>query len=198
MGIALGGLALGVLIGPPFGGIMYEFIGKSAPFLILSALALGDGVLQLFMLQPKVVHQESDPPSLKALVSDPYILIAAGRHIHSIRTAQSHQIQIKIMLMKICRFRFRQGAITFANMGIAMLEPSLPIWMMENMGASRWEQGVAFLPASISYLIGTNLFGPLGHKIGRWLAALLGLVIIGISLLCVSKIFNFQNIMKIA
>lgn len=78
MGIALGGLALGVLIGPPFGGIMYEFIGKSAPFLILSALALGDGVLQLFMLQPKVVHQESDPPSLKALVSDPYILIAAG------------------------------------------------------------------------------------------------------------------------
>lgn len=43
MGIALGGLALGVLIGPPFGGFMYEFVGKSAPFLILSALALGDG-----------------------------------------------------------------------------------------------------------------------------------------------------------
>ena len=43
MGIALGGLALGVLIGPPFGGIMYQCFGKSAPFLILSALALGDG-----------------------------------------------------------------------------------------------------------------------------------------------------------
>lgn len=78
MGIALGGLALGVLIGPPFGGIMYEFVGKSAPFLILSALALGDGVLQLFMLQPSIVQQESEPPSLKALVCDPYILIAAG------------------------------------------------------------------------------------------------------------------------
>ena len=46
MGIALGGLALGVLIGPPFGGIMYEYVGKSAPFLILSALALGDGCEQ--------------------------------------------------------------------------------------------------------------------------------------------------------
>ncbi|ENN76646.1 hypothetical protein YQE_06825, partial [Dendroctonus ponderosae] len=43
MGIALGGLALGVLIGPPFGGLMYEFVGKSAPFLVLAALALGDG-----------------------------------------------------------------------------------------------------------------------------------------------------------
>jgi len=52
-------------------------------------------------------------------------------------------------------------------MGIAMLEPSLPIWMMDTMDASRWKQGATFLPASISYLIGTNLFGPLGHKMGR-------------------------------
>ena len=27
--------------------------------------------------------------------------------------------------------------------------------------------GAAFLPASISYLIGTNVFGPLAHKMGR-------------------------------
>lgn len=162
MGIALGGLALGVLIGPPFGGIMYEFVGKSAPFMILAALALGDGVLQLFMMQPSIVRCESDPPSLKALIRDPYILIAAG-------------------------------SITFANMGIAMLEPSLPIWMMDTMGASKWQQGVSFLPASISYLIGTNLFGPLGYKIGRWRAALLGLVVIGICLLCVSLTLIVSN-----
>lgn len=43
MGIALGGLALGVLIGPPFGGVMFQFVGKTAPFLILAVLALGDG-----------------------------------------------------------------------------------------------------------------------------------------------------------
>lgn len=163
MGIALGGLALGVLIGPPFGGVMYEFVGKSAPFLILSALALGDGLLQLLMLQPSVIRQESDPPSLKSLVSDPYIIIAAG-------------------------------AITFANMGIAMLEPSLPIWMMDTMGAGRWKQGVTFLPASISYLIGTNLFGPLGHKMGRWLAALLGLIVIGICLMLIPLAKNINHL----
>lgn len=78
MGIALGGLALGVLIGPPFGGIMYEFVGKSAPFLVLSVLALGDGLLQLFMLQPSIQKAETEPPTLKALITDPYILIAAG------------------------------------------------------------------------------------------------------------------------
>ena len=44
------------------------------------------------------------------------------------------------------------AAITFANAGIAILEPALPLWMMDTMNASNWEQGAAFLPASISYL----------------------------------------------
>lgn len=70
-------------------------------------------------------------------------------------------------------------------MGIAMLEPSLTIHMIDKMKSKQWEQGVVFLPASISYLIGTNLFGPLGHRMGRWLAALLGLIIIGCCLIWV-------------
>ncbi len=97
MGIALGGLALGVLIGPPFGGFMYQFVGKSAPFIVLAFLALLDGCkssihldlssansmhhfsgLQLLVLQPKVTRSEDEAPSLKALIMDPYILIAAG------------------------------------------------------------------------------------------------------------------------
>jgi DHA1 family solute carrier family 18 vesicular amine transporter 1/2 len=154
MGIALGGLALGVLIGPPFGGFMYQFIGKSAPFIVLAFLALFDGALQLLVLQPKIERRNEDAPSLKSLISDPYILIASG-------------------------------AITFANMGIAMLEPSLPIFMMDRMNAEKWQLGAAFLPASISYLIGTNLFGPLGHRVGRWLASLVGLYVIGFALILV-------------
>lgn len=163
MGIALGGLALGVLIGPPFGGIMYQFVGKTAPFLILAGLALGDGLLQLMVLQPAIAHQEEQPPSVKELLMDPYIIIASG-------------------------------AITFANMGIAMLEPSLPIWMMDTMCAPKWQLGVAFLPASIAYLIGTNLFGPLGHKMGRWLAALIGLVVIGLCLMMIPFAKNIGDL----
>ncbi|PIO29471.1 hypothetical protein AB205_0112480 [Aquarana catesbeiana] len=107
MGIALGGLAMGVLS------------------------------LQLFILQPSRAQPESQTgTSLFELLRDPYILIAAG-------------------------------SICFANMAIAMLEPALPIWMMETMCSRKWQLGVAFLPASVSYLIGTNIFGPLAHKMGR-------------------------------
>lgn len=34
--------------------------------------------LQLLVLQPGVKQQEVEPPSLKELVSDPYIVMAAG------------------------------------------------------------------------------------------------------------------------
>lgn len=119
MAIALGGLAMGLVIGPPFGGFMYEFIGKASPFIVLAMLALFDGLLQLLVLQPRVVKSHEEGASLMTLIKDPYILVAAG-------------------------------AITFANTGIAILEPSLPLWMMDKMQASNWEQGVAFLPAALS------------------------------------------------
>lgn len=119
MAIALGGLALGVVIGPPFGGFMYEYWSKSSPFIVLSILALLDGLLQLLVLQPRVSENQEEGASLMTLIKDPYILVAAG-------------------------------AITFANTGIAILEPSLPIWMIQTMHAKNWEQGVAFLPAALS------------------------------------------------
>ncbi|CAK6973684.1 synaptic vesicular amine transporter [Scomber scombrus] len=164
IGIALGGLAMGVLVGPPFGSVMYEFVGKTAPFLILAFLALFDGALQLFVLQPTKVEPETQKGTpLLTLMKDPYILIAAG-------------------------------AICFGNMAIAMLEPTLPIWMMETMCARKWQLGVAFLPASISYLIGTNIFGTMAHKMGRWLCALIGMVVVGLSVLCVPFAKNIYGL----
>ncbi|KAL3310945.1 hypothetical protein Ciccas_010480 [Cichlidogyrus casuarinus] len=136
--IALSGLAMGVLL----------------PFIILAALALFDGLLQLITMKPSIKAEEIKGSSLKELVTDPYILIAAG-------------------------------SITFGNMGIGLLEPSLPLWMREQMGASEWEQGVAFLPSSISYLIGTNLFGLIAQKIGRWLSSFIGMLLVGLSLLVI-------------
>uniref|UniRef100_A0A8B9U651 Solute carrier family 18 member A1 n=1 Tax=Anas zonorhyncha TaxID=75864 RepID=A0A8B9U651_9AVES len=155
MGIALGGLALGVLIGAPFGSVMYEFMGKASPFLVLAFLALLDGALQLCILQPSKISPESTQGTpVLTLLRDPYILVAAG-------------------------------ALCFSNMGVAMLEPTLPIWMMQTMCSPKWQLGMAFLPASISYLIGTNLFGVLANKMGRWLCSLIGMAVVGISLLCV-------------
>ncbi|XP_061204163.1 chromaffin granule amine transporter isoform X3 [Neopsephotus bourkii] len=144
-----------VAVGAPFGSVMYEFVGKSSPFLVLAFLALLDGALQLCTLQPSKISPESTKGTpVLTLLRDPYILVAAG-------------------------------ALCFSNMGVAMLEPTLPIWMMQTMCSPKWQLGMAFLPASVSYLIGTNLFGILANRIGRWLCSMIGMAVVGISLLCV-------------
>nr|VZI02554.1 unnamed protein product [Spirometra erinaceieuropaei] len=119
-GYALTALALGVLVGPTYGGIVYEFVNRRAPYLILSALAVLCG-----------------------------------------------------------------GALTFGTVGIAVLEPTLPMWMKKHMNSNSWEQGIVFLPSSISYLLSTNIISRFAHKVGHWLSALLGMVICGLSLICV-------------
>lgn len=53
-------------------------------------------------------------------------------------------------------------------MSIGMIEPTLPTFMMRTMRSQEWEQGVAFLPATISYLLGTAIFGPMALKMGRY------------------------------
>ncbi|KAG8441086.1 hypothetical protein GDO86_006725 [Hymenochirus boettgeri] len=164
MGIALGGLALGVLTGAPFGSIMYEFVGKASPFLVLAVLALLDGALQLCILRPsKFSAATTAPTPYFTLLKDPYILVAAG-------------------------------ALGVSNMAIGIMEPTLPIWMMETMCSPNWQLGMAFLPASVSYLICTNLFGILSHKLGRWLCTFLGMIIVGISLLCVPLAVNIYGL----
>ncbi|VDQ04803.1 unnamed protein product [Trichobilharzia regenti] len=40
---ALSGLAIGVLIGAPYGGVLFQFISKEAPFLILAGLTAVNG-----------------------------------------------------------------------------------------------------------------------------------------------------------
>lgn len=43
MGFVLGSVAVGVLIGYPFGGFMYDCLGKPAPFLIIVLFISLDG-----------------------------------------------------------------------------------------------------------------------------------------------------------
>ena len=75
MGVALGGVGLGTVIGPIFGGFMYDFVGKSSPFLVLAVLCSICVLLQLGVAYPEVNHKSKDSTSLVKLVRDPFILM---------------------------------------------------------------------------------------------------------------------------
>jgi DHA1 family solute carrier family 18 vesicular amine transporter 1/2 len=78
------------------------------------------------------------------------------------------------------------GAFSIANAAVASLETSTPIWMLNTMNAKIWEIGVSLLPAPISFIIATYIFGQISHKIGRWLCVMIGLIFTGIPLIIVA------------
>ncbi|XP_040271844.1 chromaffin granule amine transporter-like [Bufo bufo] len=164
MGIALGGQAIGAITGAPFGSVMYDFVGKSSPFLVLAALALLDGVLRLSMLRFVNVVPDSIPPtSYLTLLKDPYILVAAG-------------------------------ALCIKSMALGVFDPTLPSWMLENMCSPIWQLGLVFLPAGVAYALCTNLFGFLSYKMKRWLCALVGMIITGVSLILIPRPSNIYDL----
>nr|XP_046272556.1 synaptic vesicular amine transporter-like isoform X2 [Scatophagus argus] len=152
MGISFSGLALGLIAGAPFGSVMYQFVGKMAPFLVLAIIAVLGGGLHFLIFQPLQAQTEREKGTpLLTLLRDPYILIAAG-------------------------------AICFTTLVIATIETTLPVWMMKTMSASKWQLGIVFLPDSLCYLIASNICSRLSQKYSRsWLWACIGMAAAGIT-----------------
>lgn len=165
MGITMGGIAAGVLMGYPFGSIMYDFVGKTCPLLILASLLCLDSVALLIFLRPRLEPERLlVGTSIVKLLIDPYIILVSG-------------------------------AICVSTFAIAILEPCLPIWLMESISPPRWQLGMVFIPDSVGYLLGTNFFGPVAFKFGRWCTAMVSMIVVG---LCAITIPLSTHVLQLA
>jgi len=45
---------------------------------------------------------------------------------------------------------------------------------------------MVFIPDSVGYLLGTNLFGPIAYNMGRWRVAVCAMMLVGLSTVLVS------------
>ncbi|XP_021355601.1 synaptic vesicular amine transporter-like [Mizuhopecten yessoensis] len=152
MGMAMGGSALGVVVGYPFGGFLYSYSSKYTPFVTIATFVALDLVLQIAILRP-TLHQKltMEGTPLHRLLRDPYILVAAG-------------------------------AVMLTTTAMATLEPTVPIWIIDTMHAQKWQLGLVFLPDSIGYFVGANFFGVAAKRIGRWVCSLCSMLLIGLCL----------------
>ena len=62
---------------------------------------------------------------------------------------------------------------------MALLEPCLPIWLMDKIKPPKWQLGTVFLPDSIGYWVGTNFFAVVALKQGRHKTAMAALMLLG-------------------
>ncbi|XP_043993387.1 probable vesicular acetylcholine transporter-A [Gambusia affinis] len=169
LGIALAFISFGSLVAPPFGGVLYEFAGKQAPFLILACICLTDGILCLTVLKPFSNRERENMPvgtPIYKLMIDPYIAVVAG-------------------------------ALIVCNIPLAFLEPTIANWMEENMNASEWEIGMTWFPAFFPHVLGVYLTVKLAAKYPhlQWFYGAIGMVFIGASSCTVPACKNFGQLM---
>uniref|UniRef100_A0A1B0AA86 Major facilitator superfamily (MFS) profile domain-containing protein n=1 Tax=Glossina pallidipes TaxID=7398 RepID=A0A1B0AA86_GLOPL len=163
MGIVLGSIALGVLMGYPFGGILYDLYGKTTPFIILSTIIF-------ICLGMQLITMDLSTQSESLAMTD-------------IQHSQSNWkllLKSKMILALIL-------AIWFSTSVMAVLEPCLPIWLMQHLKPTRWQLGTVFIPDSVGYFVGTNFFGSVAYKYGQVKIACISMVLIGISTMLIPR-----------
>lgn len=155
MGIILGSIALGVLLGYPFGSIFYDLVGKSAPFIILSTVIFLNLVLQMLTLDLSVHHVEVQLQDAKPSETNWRALM-----------------ECKMILAIVV-------AIWLSTSTMAILEPCLPIWLIQYLQPNKWQLGTVFIPDSVGYFVGTNFFGSIAYRYGQLKISCISLILVG-------------------
>lgn len=157
LGIALAFISFGCLVAPPFGGALYQFAGKEVPFLILAFVSLADGFMLLLVMKPikeqiKDCHNER-PPSI------PIWRLFIDPYI------------------AVCA-----GALMMSNVALAFLEPTISLWMEDNLTTENWKIGMIWLPAFFPHVFGVVLTVKLAKRYPQyqWLMAAGGLALEGL------------------
>jgi MFS transporter, DHA1 family, solute carrier family 18 (vesicular amine transporter), member 1/2 len=152
MGTAVAGTALATLLGPPLGGFLYDLGGPRLPFLVAAGIAAADGLARLLLISD--ANREDG-------VSEAFAL----RALFSDRL---------VVLGGV--------AVLLTAGAKALIEPVLPLYLSEELGASAFAVGLIFGAATLAYGIFAPVIGALSDRLGRPVLFSLGLVALGISL----------------
>jgi MFS family permease len=137
-------MAVGILVGPSFGGVLYELGGYSLPFFVATGFALLDGLARFILLRD-APHSAAPRSSFAPLLRERQIIVIAG--------------------------------VVILGAGIpALLEPTLPLHLQNQLGASPVLIGVLFGAPTLAIGISAPLSGALSDRIGRSLTIAIGLV----------------------
>ncbi|XP_055677908.1 synaptic vesicular amine transporter [Lutzomyia longipalpis] len=170
MGIVLGSVALGVLVGYPVGGCLYDFVGKAAPFYIVSILIGVDLLLQCKFLE-LIVPAETPEDSAENNTMTWWPLCT--------------DLIVFVVVLAIC----------ISTSTMAILEPCLPIWLLSNLNPKKWQLGTVFIPDSVGYLLGTNFFGKVAYQIGQIKIAVIALIMVGLSCILIPSATTVWSLM---
>ncbi|KAI5703176.1 vesicular acetylcholine transporter [Diaphorina citri] len=172
LGIALAFISFGCLVAPPFGGALYQFAGKEIPFLILAFVSLLDGFMLLLVMKPVKEQLNQKKPESHSTV--PIWKLFMDPYI------------------AVC-----SGALLMANVALAFLEPTISLWIEDNLTTDNWKIGMIWLPAFFPHVFGVVITVKLAklYPTYQWLMVAVGLVLEGLCCFIIPFSTSYQMLM---
>lgn len=173
LGIALAFISFGCLVAPPFGGALYQFAGKEIPFLILAFVSLMDGFMLLLVMKP-----------MKQQMNE-------HKHFEKVPTTPIWRLFMDPYIA-VC-----SGALMMSNVALAFLEPTISLWMEDNITTDSWKIGMIWLPAFFPHVGGVMLTVKMARQYPnyQWLMVALGLALEGLCCFIIPFSTSYQMLM---
>jgi len=177
MSLTVTGVASGVSLGPPLGGILFEIGGMKLPFLLMTGLTviifiIAVPVVCLHVKWQRARDLTTSSNGAKCEDGTGTLTEAAPRVSESSRNPFRRVLTDVYMLVVY-------GGIVFGNSAVGMLEPTLGLWMEHDHGYTPSTIGVSFVGCAVSTLVFGPLGGLVGNKIGRVPVVFCGIILLG-------------------
>ncbi|KAK7601144.1 hypothetical protein V9T40_008585 [Parthenolecanium corni] len=173
LGIALAFISFGCLVAPPFGGALYQFAGKEIPFLILAFVSLLDGFMLLLVMKPMKQQMED------------------RKHLEKVPSTSIWKLFMDPYIA-VC-----SGALMMSNVALAFLEPTISLWMEDNITPDSWKIGMIWLPAFFPHVFGVILTVKMARQYPhyQWLMVAIGLTLEGLCCFVIPFSTSYQMLM---
>lgn len=143
------------------------------PFLILAFVSLLDGFMLLLVMKPisQTISESKNPNRQESI---PIWQLMMDPYI------------------AVCA-----GALTMSNVALAFLEPTISLWMEDNMTTENWKIGMIWLPAFFPHVFGVIITVKMAKRYPQhqWRMAAFGLALEGLSCFIIPFASSYKMLM---
>ncbi len=153
IGIVNGGASVGWIIGPLFGGLLYDRFGYVLPFAVSIAMAVGALLLAVFLIP------ETHTPSI---------------HTSQRRPSWTYGFQVLLANSTFLLLMFVSFGVMFAW---AFIEPQFMFYVYDDLSWTSSKLGLIMSTYGVAFMLGEFFLGRLSDRFGRKPVLVLGIAL---------------------
>ncbi len=140
MGTVMAVMGAGSIAGPALGGVLNDWIGYKAPFLLVALICVAGGVFALLCRELRDLPHGTTEADY-------------GRMARSVLAYPGMVLVIVVVMM--------------GTVSLGLLEPLFPVFLQENMGLGSTGIGLLFALTVLAYSVSSPIAGKLADRMGK-------------------------------